>query len=60
MINTATANNLDDYKYLEYIFSKLSNIEFIPDDPVLYEYLSWSEKVQMACGIQNRETSKKN
>lgn len=56
IINTATANNLDAYKYLEYIFRQLPNLDFIPDDPALDEYLPWSEKVQLECRIQNTGT----
>jgi transposase len=53
IINTAAANNLDTYKYLEYLFRQLPNLKFTPDDPVLDEYLPWSEKVQLECKIQN-------
>ena len=53
IINTAAANNLDAYKYLEYIFRQLPNLCFMLGDPVLDEYLPWSEKVQLACKIQN-------
>jgi transposase len=53
IINTASANNLDTYKYLEYIFRKLPDLRFTPDDPVLDEYLPWSEKVQLECKIHN-------
>jgi transposase len=56
IIGTATANNLDAYKYLEYIFRKLPNLRFTADDPILDEYLPWSEKVQLECRIQNTET----
>ncbi len=52
IINTATANGLDAYKYLEYIFRQLPNLNFTPDDPILDEYLPWSEKVQLECKIQ--------
>ncbi|NLL67804.1 MAG: IS66 family transposase [Clostridiaceae bacterium] len=53
IINTASANNLDTYKYLEYIFRQLPDLRFTPDDPVLDEYLPWSEKVQLECKIHN-------
>jgi transposase len=53
IINTSAANNLDTYKYLEYLFRQLPNLKFAPDDPVLDEYLPWSEKVQLECKIQN-------
>lgn len=47
IINTATANNLDPYKYLEYIFRQLPNLDFTKDNSVLDEYLPWSEKMQL-------------
>ena len=53
IINIASANNLDTYKYLKYIFRKLPNLRFTPGDPALDEYLPWSEKVQLECKIQN-------
>lgn len=52
IIGTATANNLDAYKYLEYIFRQLPNLDLTTDDPVLDEYLPWSEKVQLECRTQ--------
>ena len=61
IIGTATANNLDAYKYIKYIFQKLPNLRFTAEDPILDEYLPWSEKVQLECRIQNTgaEESKK-
>ena len=58
IINTATANNLDAYKYLEYIFRNLPQLDFTLNDEKLDEYLPWSEKVQLACKskILNTET----
>jgi transposase len=53
IINTATANCLDAYKYLEYIFRQLPNLNFMQDDSILDEYLPWSEKVQIECRMQN-------
>jgi len=57
IIGTATANNLDPYKYLEYIFRHLPNLDFKSDDPILDSYLPWSEKVQLECKIQNAGTA---
>lgn len=53
IVNTATANNLDAFKYLEYIFRQLPNINFASDKSVLDEYLPWAEKVQLECRIKN-------
>jgi hypothetical protein len=46
IINTATANNLDPYKYLECLFRHLPNLNFLQDNSLLNEYLPWSEKMQ--------------
>jgi len=58
IINTAAANNLDAYKYLEYIFCNLPQLGFTSNDEKLDEYLPWSEKVQLECKskIQTPET----
>jgi transposase len=56
IVGTAAANNLDTYKYLEFIFRQLPNLDFVQDDPRLDEYLPWSEKVQKECRIQNTGT----
>lgn len=57
IINTAAANNLDAYKYLEYIFRKLPNSNFALDSSVLDEYLPWADKVQLECRINTKEES---
>lgn len=56
IINTAAANNLDAYKYLEYLFRGLPNSNFASDPSVLDEYLPWSDKVQLECRINTTET----
>jgi transposase len=53
IINTATANHLDPYKYLEYLFRQLPNLDFKPEDRILDEYLPWSEKMQLEFKVQN-------
>lgn len=54
IVNTAAANNLDAFKYLEYIFRQLPNINFASDDSLLDEYLPWSEKVQIECRMNTK------
>ena len=54
IINTAKANNLDAYKYLEYILRNLPNSNFIQDSSVLKEYLPWANTVQLGCRINTR------
>ncbi len=56
IINTAAANNLDAYKYLEYLFRKLPNSNFASNPSVLDEYLPWADKVQLECRINTTET----
>ena len=55
IINTAAANNLDAYKYLEYLFRSLPNSDFASNSSVLDEYLPWSDKVQLECRINATE-----
>lgn len=57
IINTAAANNLDAYKYLEYIFRNLPNNNFTLDHSVLKEYLPWAHKVQLECRINTKGES---
>ncbi len=59
IINTAAANNLDAYKYLQYIFCRLPNIDFASDDSVLEEYLPWADQVQLEYKINTEETNPK-
>jgi transposase len=61
IVNTAIANNLDAFKYLEYIFRQLPNLNFEGDEKILDEYLPWSEKVKQECMIigSNTETNGK-
>ena len=59
IVGTAAANHLDAYKYLEYIFRQLPNVDFAQDDSRLDDYLPWSEKVQRECRIQNTGTDLK-
>lgn len=59
IVGTANANNLDPYKYLEYIFRQLPNLYITSDDPILDEYLPWSEKVQLECRMKNAKTEVK-
>lgn len=56
IVGTANANHLDAYKYLEYIFRQLPNLNFRQDDSILDEYLPWSEKVQIECRMHNTGT----
>lgn len=53
IINTASLNNLDPYKYLECIFQNLPNLNFTDNSQVLEEYLPWSDKMQLKYRIQN-------
>ena len=55
IINTASANSLDPYKYLEHLFQQMPNIHCIKNVAVLDEYLPWSEKMQMKFRIASTE-----
>ncbi|MCB2357059.1 IS66 family transposase [Clostridium estertheticum] len=56
IINTAAANNLDAYKYLEYLFRKMPNSNFASNPSMLDEYLPWADRVQLECRITTEET----
>lgn len=56
IINTA-ANNLDAYKYLEYIFINLPNSKYPLETSLFEEYLPWSHKIQSECRINTEEES---
>lgn len=56
IVNTALANDLDAFKYLEYIFRQLPNLNFASDTMILDEYLPWAEKVQQECKIKSSNT----
>lgn len=49
MIESAKANGLSPYKYLEYIFSDLPGVRFGQYPEFLEEYLPWSPEVQANC-----------
>ncbi|MGL4373284.1 MAG: IS66 family transposase, partial [Turicibacter sp.] len=49
IIETAKANGLNACKYLEYLFEKLPNTDFIRNPEVLEEFLPWTKKVQELC-----------
>lgn len=49
IIETAKANRLNPSKYLNYIFEKLPNTDFITNSDVLVDFLLWSKTVQELC-----------
>jgi transposase len=49
MVESAKANGLSPYKYLEYIFSELPGVQFGQHPEFLEDYLPWSPEVQEAC-----------
>lgn len=51
IVETAKANNLDPYKYLKYIFEKLSQ----DDDYDLEQLMPWSEDVKESCSASVTE-----
>jgi transposase len=55
IINTARANSLDPYKYLEYLFRELPNLDTKPEGKILDKYLPWSDKMQAELKIQHTE-----
>jgi transposase len=54
IVETAKENGLNPFKYLEYLFEKLPNID--RDDPAaIAGLLPWAEAVQEKCGVPARK-----
>ncbi|MCU7207429.1 IS66 family transposase [Turicibacter sp. GALT-G1] len=49
IIETAKANRLNPSKYLNYLFEKLPNTDFIRNPDVLVDFLPWAKSVQETC-----------
>ncbi|MHB0929539.1 MAG: IS66 family transposase [Saccharofermentanales bacterium] len=60
VINTAIANGLDPFKYLEYIFRQLPNCDFDQNSEILDEYLPWSEQMQESFKVYDSSEENEN
>ena len=49
IIETAKENGLNPSKYLNYLFKKLPNADFIRNPNVLVGFLPWAKNVQEIC-----------
>ena len=49
IIETAKENGLNPSKYLNYLFEKLPNLDFIRNPDVLVGFLPWAKSVQEIC-----------
>lgn len=49
IIETAKANGLVPYKYLNFIFRDLPGVQFLSNPEFLEDYLPWNEEVQQLC-----------
>ncbi|WP_201317979.1 IS66 family transposase [Paenibacillus sp. EPM92] len=49
IIESAKANGLNPFKYLQFIFSQLPGVQFGQHPEFLEDYLPWSPEVQEAC-----------
>jgi transposase len=49
IIETAKENGLDGYKYLEYLFSRLPNLDFHRHSELLEDLLPWASEPQQRC-----------
>lgn len=49
IIESAKANGLNPYKYLQFIFGELPGVQFGQHPEFLEDYLPWSPEVQEAC-----------
>lgn len=53
IVETAKANSLNVFQYLEYLFKKLPNINFRNRPELLDSYLPWSESLPSICKIKS-------
>lgn len=51
IVETAKANGLDTFKYLELLLTVLPNLEFAKNSDLLGELLPWNDKIQKICGL---------
>ena len=49
IIETAKDNGLNPSKYLNYLFEKLPNMDFIRNPDILVDFLPWAKNVQVIC-----------
>lgn len=49
IIETAKVNNLNPWKYINYLFEKLPNLDFIRKSDMLVDFLPWAKNVQEIC-----------
>ena len=49
IIETAKANSLNPSKYLNYLFEKLPNTDFVRNPGVLVDFLPWAKNIQEIC-----------
>lgn len=55
LIETATSNNLDPEKHIEYLRDKLPNEETLTDKERLSAYLPWTKEVQKVCKPEEKQ-----
>lgn len=53
IVETAKANNLNIFQYLNYLFKSLPNINFTEHPKLLEQYLPWSESLPECCHNKN-------
>lgn len=49
IVETAKANELDPYKYLNLLFNSLPGLDFISDPSLLDDYLPWNSDIKTIC-----------
>ena len=52
IVETAKANNLDVFRYLELLLTVLPSMEFLTNPDILEELLPWNESVQKICKVK--------
>ena len=57
IVETAKANGLDVFKYLELILTVLPNKKFISNRDIYNEILPWNDKVKKICALTKEADS---
>ena len=49
LMETAKLNGINDFKYLEYLFTHLPNTDFYRYPELLADFLPWNPNIQLLC-----------
>jgi hypothetical protein len=52
IVETAKANGLNPYKYLQYLLTEIPSMDFQKDKESLDDLLPWNSTIQAACAVK--------